>query len=249
MTPFGRLAHPAQVEVGILLLGGRLAAVDLGIDQHVGEEEIALAHVLVVAGGVLPEAGPRAREAVGHEMPAGDELVHEVGRAPHEAEVVVRAQLEVLALAHQVLARVGDQERRGHRLPGGRRRVRHHVAVGRVPLHVVLLGDGPDRLLEDGLGGHVGDAPAAQVDARRLLLDRLDVLGSAPGRHGAHPFTKRGPRQPRGGLSRVRWSISSGGGSRESRGADGAATPCFPSAGRRGSRACPIGPWRGGGRP
>src|SRR4029453_5290286 len=81
---------------------------------------------------------------------------------------------------------------------GARRRVGHHVAVRGVLLHVVLLGDGADWLAEDRLGGGAADPPPAQVDARRLLPDRLDVLGSAPGWHGAQPFTNRRGGQPTG---------------------------------------------------
>jgi hypothetical protein len=66
--------------------------------------------VLVVAGGVLSKAGAGAREAIGHEVPARDELVHEIGRPAHEAEVVIRAELEVLALLHELFSRARDQE-------------------------------------------------------------------------------------------------------------------------------------------
>ena len=58
-----------------------------------------LADELVVAGRVVAEARAGAGEAVGHEVPARDELVHEVRGPAHEAEVVVGAELEVLALA------------------------------------------------------------------------------------------------------------------------------------------------------
>ena len=166
----GRLPHAAQVQERLFLLGRRLRPVDLRVDQHVGEEEVVLADVLVVARGILAEARAAAREAVRHQMPARDELVHEVGPAAHEAEVVIRAQLEVLALLHEVFARVGHQERRRHGLAARRRRVGHHVAVRRIHLHVVLLGDGADRLLEERLRGDVGDATAAEEDGRRALL-------------------------------------------------------------------------------
>ena len=56
-----RLPHPPQVQERVLLLRRGLGPVDLRIDQHVREEQVALAHVLVVAGGVLAEA--RARRA------------------------------------------------------------------------------------------------------------------------------------------------------------------------------------------
>ena len=186
----GRLPHATQVQEGILLLGGGLGAVDLRIDEHVGEKEVSLAYVLVVAGGVLAEAGSRAGEPAGHEMPTRDELVHEVGGPAHEAEVVVRAQLEVLALLHQLLARVRDQERGGHGLPGGGRRVRHHLAVGRIELHVVLLRDGADRLLEDGLGGDVDEAAALQVDVRRAFLQGLHVFLATAGWHVGYVLSR-----------------------------------------------------------
>ena len=163
-----------------------------------------LAHVLVVARGVLAEAGARAGEAVGHEVPAGDELVHEVGRAAHEAEVVVGAQLEVLALLHQVLARVGDQERRGHRLrrwsATGRssRRGRPGRAACRTARR--WRGSAPGRSAPRSRrrrAGRPGRRRAAASSGTRRTA-------AAAGRHGAHPFMKRGSRQPAGPLHRQR---------------------------------------------
>jgi hypothetical protein len=176
------------VQEGVLLLGRGLRAVDLGIDQHVREEQVALTDVLVVAGGVFPEAGAGPGEAVGRQMPAGHELVHEVGGPAHEAEVVIGPQLVVLALLHQLFARVRNEERRGDEIAGGGRRICHHLAVGRVELHVVLFGDGADGLLENGLGGDVGHPPATQVNARGGLLQGVDVVLSAASRHLLSPL-------------------------------------------------------------
>ena len=168
-----------------------------GIDQHVRQEQVLLAHVLVVARGVLAVAGARAREPIGPQVPARHELVHEVGRAAHEAEVVVRAQLEVLPLLDQLLARVRDEERRRDRLPARGRRIGHHVAIRRIELHVVLLGDRADGLLEDGLGGDVGDPPAVEVHDGRALPQRLDVLGSTASWHGGVLSCAASPRRRR----------------------------------------------------
>jgi len=108
--------------------------------------------------------------------------------------------------ADQLLARARDQEGRRHRLTRARRRVRHHVAIRGVELHVVLLGDGADRLLEDGLGGDVGDAPATQVDTRRVLPQRVDVVLSASSCHavvssGLRIVTRRAQAHGRSTLS------------------------------------------------
>jgi hypothetical protein len=159
----------------------------------VREEEVVLPYVLVVAGGVLSEAGAGAREPVGHEVPARDELVHEVGRPTQEAEVVIGAQLEVLALLHEIFARARHEKRCRHGLARARRGVGHDVSVRRVELHVVLLGNGTDRLLENGLGRHVGYPPPAEVHARGVLLERLDICLSAASWHGGRSFLACAP--------------------------------------------------------
>ena len=84
-------------------------------------------------------------------------------------------------------ARVRDQEGRRDRLARAGRRVRHHVAIRGIELHVVLLSDGADRLLEDGLGRDVGDPPTAQVDTRGVLLQGVDVVLSASSWHAVGP--------------------------------------------------------------
>jgi hypothetical protein len=40
-------------------------------------------------------------------------------------------------------------------------------------LHVVLLGDGADRLPEDRFGGDIGHAPPIQVDTGPVFLQRF----------------------------------------------------------------------------
>src|SRR5262249_31798198 len=129
-------------------------------------------------------ARARASEAVGHEVPARHELVHEVRRPTHEAEVVVGTQLEMLSLLHEVVPREGYEEGCRDGIAGAGRAVGHDVPGGRVELHVVLLGDGADGLLEDGLRRGVVDPASAEVDTGRVLPERFDVRLSAARSHG-----------------------------------------------------------------
>ena len=81
------LLHDAHVEMRIDLLRGALRAVGLRRDERMAEEEIVLAHVLVVLHEVLGEALPALRhghpghvEVVLVQAPAGTEVQPAVGR-------------------------------------------------------------------------------------------------------------------------------------------------------------------------
>src|SRR5262245_17083671 len=112
----------------------------------------------------------------------------------------------MLALLDQLLAGGRDQEGRGHGCAAGGREIRHHVAVGGIALHVVLLRDRANRLPEDGLGGDIAYQPPAEIDARRALLQGFDIVPTATSGHtrrvlsgvsrrAAYSFRNRVPRQ------------------------------------------------------
>ena len=71
-------------------------------DEHLGEEKVVVAPVLVVARGVLGEVGPSAGKEVTFQVPASDRAVHEVHRPAHAAEAMIRAQLEGLPLLDNI---------------------------------------------------------------------------------------------------------------------------------------------------
>jgi hypothetical protein len=65
----------------------------LGIDQGVGEAEIVLSTVFVVADEVLAEAGFSLTEERGGNRRIGDQRVHEVWQSAHQAEGGFGAEL------------------------------------------------------------------------------------------------------------------------------------------------------------
>jgi hypothetical protein len=155
---------------------GGEAPVHLRVHERVGEHEVVVAHVAVVAPHVLAELGPDRREEVGRGVERHQRRVQVVaGPAEHAAaldcpvvhrgappaEIVRggRAQKR-RGVARAVLARDGEP-----------------VTQRRIVLAVEQRGHrgGPAR--EARVGGHVADALAADPDVTRVTQS-LEVRGS-----------------------------------------------------------------------
>src|SRR5207245_10561008 len=85
--------HDAGIGLADPLVRGALLEVEhpaggtapLKIDTRVGQGQVTLADVFVVAPDVLAELGPAPREVARGCGPGGERDVHEAGRAAHQA--------------------------------------------------------------------------------------------------------------------------------------------------------------------
>ena len=142
----------------------------LEVDQRVGQDDVVLADVFVVAADVVAEFRSAAREVVGRGGPGGEGHVHEVGRTAHHAACGARPVQHHDAARFEFFAGAGDDEGQSDAVAGGGRRVSHFVAEFRVALHVVQRGDGAGAVGETWMGGHVLHALTAQPDLALLFL-------------------------------------------------------------------------------
>jgi len=145
----------------ILDLIGRLGTVDRRVDDGVIHEQ----HV--VLGAPMP-ALRISRELV-VESVVGPERVHQrrlvVGRTPHPAIGHASPGRDGIALADQILARMGDaKEFMGKAAVSGIGRTGQYVLGGGVVQRVVELRDRARSVAERRVGGDVGNALAIDVD-------------------------------------------------------------------------------------
>ncbi len=92
---FLQVEHPADV------------AAALQVDQRMGQHEVVLGDVAMIAPHVFGEFRLAAAEIVGRPGPAGERHVHEVGRAAHHAAGRARPGQHHLPPPHQILAASG----------------------------------------------------------------------------------------------------------------------------------------------
>ena len=122
---------------------GDIAAA-LQIDQRVGQDDVVLPDVLVVAANVLREFGSatcRRRSSPRAAPQAASVTFMKSGERPIMPHVV-RAQFSIMTRrAIQLVLRARKDEGQPNAIAGRRRDVRHLVAVLRIALHVVERGD------------------------------------------------------------------------------------------------------------
>jgi len=171
------------MEIGILLVGGRLRPVDLRVDQDMREEEVVVAHMLVIIARVFAVFRLELAVVAGGEAPAGHVGVHEVGGASHQPEIMVGAELEVAPPLREILARTRHQERGRDGLAGLGRRKKADVAVRFGELQIVLFHDRAQRPAKGWMRRDVLDAFAVQKDNRLVRPEGLSVLLARPCAH------------------------------------------------------------------
>ena len=159
-------------DVDVLHLFGRLVAVDRRIDDGVVHERHGFLRTLVPGAGI---AGVRAVILrVAAESVGVGRLV--VRRAAHPAIGQARPLGDRGLRAAQVLARARHAEVAMRVAAGaGVGGAGQHVAVLRVVQRVVEPRDGPDRIAQSGMGGHVLDALAVDIDLA-AVTQALHVL-------------------------------------------------------------------------
>src|SRR6266851_105129 len=170
-----------QVEVA-----GNLAA-PLQIDQRVGQREILLPDVLVVALQVLAELAAAVSEIIRSAGPRGESDIHEVRRTAHHAARRARPIEHHHAARLQLLSAPRNDERQADALAAGRRDIGHLVAQLRVVLHVVKFRDRAHAALQPWMRRDVFDALAVQPDLSVLLPQAPDVLLSGSRWHSGSP--------------------------------------------------------------
>ena len=160
------------------------------VEQGVGQHQIVLADVLVVAVDVVLELRAVPGEVVAGGGHGHDVDVHEVGAAAHHPEGGAGPVAHHHAAGVQVFLGAGHYEGRSHPVAGGGRYVGHLVADGRVVLHIVHPGQRLHPAAQGRVGGDVLHPLAVQVDLRPVLLHVGDVLRPGPGWHGAVPLAR-----------------------------------------------------------
>ena len=164
-------AHHAQRRAFLQVEHARWIAAALQVDQRVGQDDVVLADVFVVAPDVVAELRPAAREIIGRGGPGRQRHVHEVRRASHHAAGRARPVQHHYAARFQFLPGARHDERKPDAVAGGGRDIGHRVAVLRIALHVVKRGDRARAAGKPGMGGHVVDALSPQPDLALLLLE------------------------------------------------------------------------------
>ena len=191
------LVDDARSEGLVALLGRADGAVRLREDQRVRQEQVVLAHVLVVAADVLGERGVGLAEPVGGARHRHDRARAVVARAPEVPERVLGPDAHRLAPAHDVVDALRLEERHADAVAGRRRLVGHHVAERRVVLQVEELRVRPDDAAELGdLRDAAGVLLPLDLDVDRALVQRLDVLPARSGSHRRSFPSRRGTRRP-----------------------------------------------------
>ena len=143
-----------------------------------GQRQVVLADVFVVALDVLAELGTAASEVVGRRAPRRERDVHEVGRASHHAARRARPVEHHLAAPLDVLTGARVDERQPHAVAAGRREVGHLVAKLRVVLHVVERGDGQRAVTQTGVSRRVLHPFASDPDLALLRLQSLEIFAA-----------------------------------------------------------------------
>ena len=168
----------------LLLLRRPDRAVRLREDQRVRQQQVVLAHVLVVAAYVLGVVALVLTEPLGRGGHRHDRRVAVVACATQVAERVLGPDVHRLTTPGHVLDTRGLQERHADALAARRRLVGHHVAQHRIVLEVEQLGVGAHdvRELRD-LGDPAGEPLPLDLDLDRTLVERSDVLASRSRRH------------------------------------------------------------------
>ena len=148
-----------------------------------GQRDVVLADVFVVATDVLAELRTFLREVARGRRPGREGDIHEIGRAPHHPARRARPVQHHHAAALELLARARHDERQADALAARRRHVGHLVAQRRVVLHVVQRGDRAHAVGQPRVRGYVLDTLAAQPDLALLISQPFDVLPSRPRAH------------------------------------------------------------------
>ena len=152
-----------------------------------GQHEVVFGDVAVVAPHVVGEFRFGAAEIVRRAGPAGEGHIHEVGRATHHAAGGARPGQHHLPPPLQVVVGAGDDEGQTQSVAAVGVGEGHRVAVRGVALQVVQRSDGAGAAGQAGMGGHVGDALAAQPDLGLSLAQTGQILRARACRHGSLP--------------------------------------------------------------
>ncbi len=169
----------------LLLLRRADRAVRLREDERMREEQVVLAHVLVVASNVLAERRLVLAEPV---RGAGHRHHRAVAVVPCPSEVAERVlgpQAHGLAAPHDVIGALGLEKRHAYAIAGERRLVGHDVAEGRIVLEIEERRVGPHDVLElRDLGDPPGVTLSLDLDLDRTLVQLVDVFLPGSRRHG-----------------------------------------------------------------
>ena len=143
---------------------GRLRAVGLGIDDHVGEEQVVVPGEAVIVAHRRGPLGIMRLEQVEPHVHAADAGRHVVGRAAHEAVMQPGPGLERAAALHQLGIVARQLPASADPQPAVRARKRHGVDVRGFRLEVVEPRRGSHRIAERLMDRHIGDALAVYGD-------------------------------------------------------------------------------------
>ena len=182
----GRLVDDAEVNKGIVLLMRTLRAVALRIDDGMGEEQIAVAAIVVIVPDVLRELLAALTEEVGAFGPGHQHRVEIIGRAADHAEGGVGPDFHGLAALDEIGVGARDHERAaGEPAVAG---IGHDLAVLRLRLQIVELRDRLNGPPKDRIGCDVADAPARDPNLSRRPAQAFDEFFSVSRCHQQLPL-------------------------------------------------------------
>jgi hypothetical protein len=165
-----------------------------------------LARVVVITDEVIAEAGGESVEELRLHRQPGDQTRDMVGRAPDQPVGRVRDRLHRAHAAAEILAGAAAQP--GQAVALAVVLEGEQVALSRVGLEVVQIGDGPGGVLECGMGGDIVDPLRADIDgaavphALKLFFSVDQHCSSVSGQARCVPANapRRNPRQDRPGV-------------------------------------------------
>ena len=181
----GLLDH-AEVNEGIVLLMRALRTVALRIDDGMGQEQIAVAAIVVIVPDVVRELLAALTEEVRTLGPGHQHRVEIIGRAADHAEGGIGPDFHGLAALDEIGAGARDHERAaaGPAVTG----IGHDLAVLRLRLQIVELRDRLNRPPKDRIGCDVADASARDPDLSRRPAQAFDELFSVSRCHQQLPL-------------------------------------------------------------
>ena len=199
--------HAGGQEFVRLLMGG-LRPIGLGIDDHVGQVELVVPGMAVIAGKRAGAFLVVVFEDVQPHVHAGDAGGDVVRGAAEKPAVQLGPGLQRLAPLDQLGVASGELPDPVRAPRAVRRPERHQVEIGPPALEIVEFSDGCDGIAERRMGGDVPDDPAVQVDlptvpqSLDVLFAGLDHLASLPAGTQRPAIASSGWRAARGAPAR-----------------------------------------------
>ena len=176
------LAHDLRDHVRSLQMR-RARAVDLRVDQHMGGDQVVLAHMPVEAADIVAALERVAVEALAGRRVGRDHHVLEVRRTAQHAAGLVHPDLDGVVPRDHLVLRPGLEVGHAHRVAGIGRFVGHDLVEGGLVLHLHQPRHRPGGAGEAGVAGDVLHPLSLDRDVA-AVLEGIEELRCGADRHG-----------------------------------------------------------------